>query len=590
MIDTTKRAFLCSALFATVIIQATSSGAVTTEESTRDAMHPTPSAHLETVRAVAEARSTRLEIALEGEAAPRWRGQGRRWWIRFPETEIAPGRGTNLYSGGIVNRLGVTALPAERAAILQVDLSVPALCTQIVTRTQGRATFRFAPELTTRMPSVVHKFAPGLFDVEADRADVVALLTSLAHEAGLNLVMAGSVENKVTLKLERVSAQVAIDLLARAAGLTWHQDGSTFLVGKREEIEALYPKAKRQEPAAPPLSLKQEVYTCKHVVAQELVKSLTAMFDTATLKIAVGASGYSPRLDDSSTSAVTGVQSAATHSVGGETGSGARDILLSGEANIVDQALTLVRKLDRRRVQIRIGVRISDIDSEALKELGVRWNWSSYTAHEVPSLSNNSSSSTTPSSATTPQTNGIQFGAFSHDPTYIEATLSALEQNHRSKLLASPTLSLLDGEHGYILIGDRIVYPVLTGYTQAQTPIFSKEEERVGIYLQVAAQTTENGEITLTLYPQVSVVTGFLTINGASYPQISTREQQTTVRVKDGEKIVVGGLIRDEEIKTIERVPILSRLPILGELFTYRKKDRKRSEVVIMITPEILKD
>ena len=103
-------------------------------------------------------------------------------------------------------------------------------------------------------------------------------------------------------------------------------------------------------------------------------------------------------------------------------------------------------------------------------------------------------------------------------------------------------------------------------------------------------QTAANGEITLTVYPQVSVVTSFLTINGASYPQISTREQQTTVRVKDGEKIVIGGLLRDEELNNIQRVPLLSRIPFFGELFTYRKKTRHKSEVIITITPEIQKD
>ena len=104
------------------------------------------------------------------------------------------------------------------------------------------------------------------------------------------------------------------------------------------------------------------------------------------------------------------------------------------------------------------------------------------------------------------------------------------------------------------------------------------------------AAASKDGEITLTIYPQVSVVTSFLSVNGASYPQISTREQQTTIRVKDGEKIVVGGLIRDEDLHNVQRVPILSRVPLFGELFTYRKKTKRKSEVVITITPQIIKD
>ena len=148
----------------------------------------------------------------------------------------------------------------------------------------------------------------------------------------------------------------------------------------------------------------------------------------------------------------------------------------------------------------------------------------------------------------------------------------------------------MDGERGFILIGDRILYPKLTGYTQAQTPIYDKEEVRVGIYVQVAVQMSEHGDLTLSVYPQVSVITGFLNVGGASYPQISTREEQTTVRLRDGETLVLGGLLRDEEIAALQRIPLLGRIPILGELLTNRKKTKSRNDLVIMITPEVIAD
>lgn len=249
----------------------------------------------------------------------------------------------------------------------------------------------------------------------------------------------------------------------------------------------------------------------------------------------------------------------------------AQSLVLIGEEDVLEKALALAARLDEKRAQVRIAVRITDISTQALKELGIRWNWSNYTVSETAA-------------------SGINFGTFAHSPVSIDTALSALEKNDRSKLLAAPTLSLLDGERGFILIGERLLYPKLIGYTQAQTPIFDKAEERVGIYLQVAVHVASDGEITLSIYPQVSVVTGFLTVNGASYPQISTREQQTTIRVKPGGKIVVGGLLRDEDLHNIQRVPLLSRIPIFGELFTFRKRTRNQSELVVMITPELLKD
>jgi type II secretory pathway component GspD/PulD (secretin) len=243
---------------------------------------------------------------------------------------------------------------------------------------------------------------------------------------------------------------------------------------------------------------------------------------------------------------------------------------LAGDQSIVAQALDLAKKLDVRRAQVKIGVQITDIDRSALKDLGLQYTFGSFGLQES-------------------QPSGIGFGKFTRSPLSVSATISALETSGDAKLLAAPNMTLLDGEQGYILIGDRLQFPQLIGYTPAQTPIYNVTEERVGIYLQLAVHMEDNGEITLTIYPQVSTVTGYLNINGASYPQISTREQQTTVRVKDGQQIVVGGLIQDEEIKNIQKVPILSDIPILRELFTYRDTTKQQTEVVILITPQILK-
>ncbi|MFI5386115.1 MAG: type II secretion system protein GspD, partial [Fimbriimonadales bacterium] len=124
--------------------------------------------------------------------------------------------------------------------------------------------------------------------------------------------------------------------------------------------------------------------------------------------------------------------------------------------------------------------------------------------------------------------------------------------------------------------------------SQNNAPIFSKEEERVGIYLQVSASVGLDGTITLSLYPQVSTITGYLNVNGASYPQISTREAQTTLMVHSGETIVMGGLYSDEEISTIDKVPFLSQIPILGEIFKHRKVTKTKSQVIITVTPKLI--
>jgi type II secretory pathway component GspD/PulD (secretin) len=215
---------------------------------------------------------------------------------------------------------------------------------------------------------------------------------------------------------------------------------------------------------------------------------------------------------------------------------------------------------------VSIAVKIVDIANDAMKELGLSWTFGDVAINED-------------------EGKGINFRSFTRDPQAFLAKLSALQKNDRAKIMAQPNISVLDNQRAFILIGQRLNFPTLVGYTQANTPIFAPKEERVGIYMQVAASVAPNGEITMSLYPQVSTVTSFLEVNGASYPQISTREAQTTLRVKSGESIVLGGLVRDEEIKNVQKVPFLADLPILGEFFRRTRNQKTSSQIIITITP-----
>lgn len=181
-------------------------------------------------------------------------------------------------------------------------------------------------------------------------------------------------------------------------------------------------------------------------------------------------------------------------------------------------------------------------------------------------------------------------GEFWRTPNSVQATLKAMEQRGQAKLLANPSVSVLNGETAQVLIGDRVLYPIVVGTTTAGTPLYDVQEQNVGIVLQVRAIAEPEGTITLDIYPQVSVVTGFLRIGDSSYPQISTRELRTKIRVKDGEQIALGGLIREEEARSIQEVPLLSKIPILGELFKFRRKSSTKSELVIFLRPEVIKE
>lgn len=434
-----------------------------------------------------------------------------------------------------------------------------------------------------------------LHDVDAFQSDATGVLKLLAQNGGVNLIFAGAVATKVTLHVKQVSTERAIELVTRAAGLAYKKDGDTFVVGSPKDIETAYPAPRPDTPASTLPPPKQAVYQCRYVSAADVVVSLEKMFSkNENIAFSLGPGASSPRLDGggASSSGGSGISGGATASTapaassgngGSSAGAGTRTVVFSGDEVLVDRALALAQRLDIRRAQVRINVRITDIATDALRDLGVQWSFGGVSFKE---------GAPPPQKTTgTPQgQRAISFGSFTRTPLGVEATLSALQQNNRARLLAAPTLSLLDGERGSILIGDRLSFPVLVTSGGLQGPTFDIREVEAGIRLQVAVQMEGDDEMTLTIYPQVSVITGYLNVNGASYPQISTREQQTTIRVKNGEQIVVGGLIRDEELKSVQTVPILSKIPLFGELFTFRKNSKRQSEVVILIAPQILKD
>ena len=527
------------------------------------------------IHASEEKDSTLVAVSLHGRARPRLAGEGTHLVLILPDAAAATQLGANMTSGGLVTRFALdAATPVNGDARLRLELSAPARAELVDSHDAQTVILRLTP-LGGPVPTSVRDMGNGFYDVDAYQADAASLLKSVAQCGHTGVVLIGGVSGRVTVELRQVKIATAIEMLAKAAGLSTRLDNNLYIIGSRKDMDTAYPLPIPAPAQVVAPVLRQEVYHCNYIHAAELVTTLEKMFPKETLHAAVGGSPVSPRLEAASTGEVTGVQGSKSDAggAGGDTGPAPRDVALWGEEAVVGQALSLARRLDTHRAQVKISVSIADVSLTALRELGVKWNWGSYTfQEEVP-------------------THDINFGRFSHSSVNITAALSALEQKDQAKVLAAPSMSLLDGERGYVLIGDRLLFAKLIGYTQASTPIFDKEEVRVGIYLQVAAQVGANGEITLTIYPQVSTVTGYLAVpGGANYPQIGTREQKTTVRVKDGERIVVGGLIRDEDISNVQRVPFLSNIPLFGELFTYRKRTHNKSEVIITITPEILKD
>ena len=420
-----------------------------------------------------------------------------------------------------------------------------------------------------------------LCSVNVSDEEIQKFLPLLTVKTGLNIILMSTSPAKVTMHVEKMRFIDVMRHVCALTGFAYLKASDAYILAPAEALKAAYPdewkeahpappepKPKQAEPTPEVVPILTQTFTANYIKAGQLVEAIKKLVPTG-LDIIAGPGQDTPSLANVDPSAKTG-QSSISVTQDTSTGPTSRTIILRGSKANIATALDIAKQLDVPRSQVSIGVTIHDISDDAVKDLGLSWNFSDLTLSETPSA------------------NGIGIGKITRSPMTFDAAIKALETRDVAHLMASPNVSLLDGEKAFILIGDRINYPVLTGYTSTNSPIFSVNTERVGIYLQVAASISSDGYVTLTLYPQVSSITGYLNVNGASYPQVSSREAQTTLRVKSGDTIVLGGMLQDQDIQNVDKVPILSSIPFFGELFKHRTKTKSKSQVIITIRPSIV--
>jgi len=167
----------------------------------------------------------------------------------------------------------------------------------------------------------------------------------------------------------------------------------------------------------------------------------------------------------------------------------------------------------------------------------------------------------------------------------IVTQLKMLEEEGHAKVLARPSLTTLENKTARIITGDR--FTILINQSSGSGTWQQIQYIDAGVRLELTPRLDADGAVVVQLLPQVSTITGY---SREGYPIMSTREAQTTVRLKDGETLVIGGLIRDESSKEQAGLPGLSQIPVLGSLFGSSKESSRRTELVILVTPRVVKD
>jgi protein transport protein HofQ/type IV pilus assembly protein PilQ len=167
------------------------------------------------------------------------------------------------------------------------------------------------------------------------------------------------------------------------------------------------------------------------------------------------------------------------------------------------------------------------------------------------------------------------------------STLNALAANGKARVVACPRIATLDNQEALINIGNRIPYavPVTGGGVTTQWTVNYID---AGVKLKITPQLGGEGDILTLVQPEVSTISEWRTTAAGDFPVISTRNAASIVSVKDGETIVIGGLLSETERENISRVPLLGYLPIIGLLFQNKNIEKEKTEIVFLITPHLI--
>jgi general secretion pathway protein D len=312
---------------------------------------------------------------------------------------------------------------------------------------------------------------------------------------------------------------------------------------------------------------------------------------------------------------------------------GANAIIVAANSDVQRMLGETIRQLDTRREQVLVEAIIVEISDAAAKKLGVQFLiGSTKTGFAATNYSNASPNLLTIAGAVaarelgdrttvTVESNGTTTTTTSRNSSDLESTLAeaafnsltsatgvigglgtqigqngifgaiinAVKSDTDSNILSTPSVMTLDNQKASILVGQQV--PITTGEALSQNfdnQFRTVQRQDVGVKLEVKPQINTGGAIKLFLKQEVSSVAGPVS-NSSSDLIINKREIETTVTVDDGEILALGGLLDDNERKTIERIPLLSDIPGLGELFKSRSKSRTKTNLMIFIRPTILR-
>ena len=378
-----------------------------------------------------------------------------------------------------------------------------------------------------------------IINIEYKEAELTNVLRSLSWTYKLNIVTGPDVKGKVNINLQEISVEQALQAILTVNGLIYSKRGGVIYISSGD---------------ASVVEIRTQVISLQYVTAtqaQNLAKEVLS--PKGDIKI-----------DEVSNT-----------------------IIVTDYESSIAKIKELISQVDLAPKQVLIEAKIVDITSTDLRSLGLQWD-----TDYQPVTGGLFGRKTRAAEALTGGFNlgsssDLDTGQFTLDAlTLKNATFTgrvdSLLQDGKAELLASPSIAVINGQEARIVIGERFPYKERTQTTSGTTETTKFVD--IGVTLKVTPQINDDGYITLAVHPEVSSLLQSLDAG----PRITTREADTTVRVKQGETLIIGGLIRQSDNTGKSSIPFLGNIPVIGTFFSNLDVSKEQKELAVFITPRIL--
>jgi pilus assembly protein CpaC len=297
-----------------------------------------------------------------------------------------------------------------------------------------------------------------------------------------------------------------------------------------------------------------------------------------------------------------GVKAVATHDSITLTGTVASVSNLTQITKIAEAYAPLDKATNKPRIlnlletgglqQVMLEVRVAEMSRSLLRRLGVNFNWISNGTFGISLLKNLTKLPTEgfPGNPLTVADNITWISQFTNGATSWTVLVDALKENGLTKVLAEPTLITLSGRSASFLAGGEFPIPVPQSSSGGGTTI-TIEYKTFGVGLSFTPTVLGDGKINMMVNPEVSQLdfTQAVSIQGFVIPSITTRRVSTVIELADGQSFAVAGLLKDELREVISKYPVLGDIPVLGVLFRSSSYQKNETELIIIVTPHLVK-